>query len=86
LDQEELDISQALAQRIGIAIENAILLEESQRSAAKEQVISDITSKIGTSINLRNVLQTAVEELGRSIPGSEVLIQLQSNQDKAWKE
>jgi hypothetical protein len=28
---------------------------------------------------MRNVLQTAVEELGRALPGSEVIIQFQSN-------
>jgi len=83
LNPDEVDITQALAQRIGIAIENATLLEESQRAATKEQVIGEITGRIGSSINLRNVLQTAVEELGRNIPGSEILIELTSQQDKA---
>ena len=79
LDQDEVDITQALAQRIGIAIETATLLAETQKSAAKEQLISEITGKIGSSINLRNVLQTAVEELGQVIPGSEIVIQLEDN-------
>jgi GAF domain-containing protein/HAMP domain-containing protein len=83
LDLDEVDITQALAQRIGVAVETAALLESSQRTAAKEQVIGEITGKIGSSINLRNVLQTAVEELGRNIPGSEVVIELKSQQDKA---
>jgi GAF domain-containing protein len=81
LDQDESDITQALAQRIGIAIETATLLEETRRAAVKEQIIGDITGKIGSSINLRNVLQTAVEELGSAIPGSEIVIQLQSKED-----
>ena len=79
LNQDETDITQALAQRIGIAIETATLLAETQKTAAKEQMISDITGKIGSSINLRNVLQTAVEELGQAIPGSEIIIQLEDN-------
>jgi GAF domain-containing protein len=83
LDSDEVDITQALAQRIGIAVESAALLESSQRTAAKEQVIGEITGKIGSSINLRNVLQTAVEELGRNIPGSEVVIELKSQQGKS---
>ncbi len=77
LDQDEADITQALAQRIGIAIETASLLAKTQKSASKEQLISEITGKIGSSINLRNVLQTAVEELGQAIPGSEIVIQLE---------
>jgi hypothetical protein len=30
-------------------------------------------------MNMRNVLQTAVEELGRALPGSEVVIQFQKD-------
>jgi len=86
VDQDEVEIIQALADRVGIAIETATLLEESRRQAAKEQRISDITAKIGASVNMRNVLQTAVEELGKSIPGSEIIIQFQSKLEKAKEE
>jgi GAF domain-containing protein len=82
LDTDETDISKALAERVGIAIENAILLEETQRTAAKEQMIGEITGKIGSSINLRSMLQTAVEELGRNIPGAEIVIELKNDQSK----
>jgi putative methionine-R-sulfoxide reductase with GAF domain len=84
--QEEIDIIQATAERVALALEGARLLETSQRQAAKEQQISEITAKIGASVNMRNVLQTAVEELGKSIPGSEIMIQFQSNQEKHQKE
>ena len=77
--QEELSLVQTIADRLALAMESASLLEDSQRRAAKEQQISEISAKIGGSINLRNVLQTAVEELGRSIPGSEIVIQLRED-------
>jgi GAF domain-containing protein/HAMP domain-containing protein len=82
LDPDQVDIAQAFVLRVGSAIENATFLEEFQKSAVKEQVISEITGKIGSSINLRNVLQTAVEELGRNIPGSEIVIELKNHQDQ----
>ncbi|MGD8402024.1 MAG: GAF domain-containing protein [Anaerolineales bacterium] len=78
LSPDETEITQALVERVGIAIENATLLEETKRAAVKEQIIGEITGKIGSSINLRNVLQTAVEELGHVIPGSEIVIHLDS--------
>jgi GAF domain-containing protein len=62
------------AERLGTAIENVRLLEDSLRRANKERLIGDLTAKIGTSINMRNLLQTAVEELGRALPGSDVSI------------
>ncbi len=78
---DELALTQATADRVALALENARLLEDSQRRASKERVIGEVTTKISQSINLRNVLQTAVEELGRVIPGSDVIIQLQSSND-----
>ena len=76
---DELALTQATADRVALALENARLLEDSQRRASKERVIGEVTAKISQSINLQNVLQTAVEELGRVIPGSDVVIQFQSS-------
>jgi len=74
LTDNQLDIIKAVAERVALSVENARLIHDSQRQAIKEQIIGEVTGKIGASINMRNVLQTAVEELGRAIPGSEVLI------------
>ncbi len=82
----EIELVEAISERLSIALENARLIQESRRQLVKEQTISEVTGKIGTSINLKNVLQTAVEELGRAMPGSEVLIKLQSgNADNSEK-
>jgi GAF domain-containing protein/HAMP domain-containing protein len=81
-DPDELDIVAAIIERAALAMDNARLLEESQRLASKEAKIGEVTSKISSSINMRSVLQTAVEELGRALPGSEVVIQLQAEQAK----
>lgn len=81
-EDDEIDIATAIADRVGLAVENARLLEDSQSRAARERTISEITSKIGASINIRNVLQTAVEELGHVLPGSDVIIQLNDAKNK----
>lgn len=80
-ERDDMDIVQAIIERTAISLENARLLEDAQRRAKKERTIGEITSKISGSINMRNVLQTAVEELGRAIPGSEVIIQFQSGRE-----
>jgi GAF domain-containing protein/HAMP domain-containing protein len=82
-DQDEVDITEAVAERVALAIENVRLLESSQSQAARERTISAVTSRISASVNMRSILQTAVEELGRIIPGSDIVIQLgQKNEDK----
>lgn len=75
-EQDDVDITEAVAERVALAVENVRLLEASQSQASRERTISAVTARIGASVNLRNILQTAVEELGRIIPGSEVVIQL----------
>jgi GAF domain-containing protein len=78
LDDDEMAMIQATAERAALALENARLLEDSQRSASKERVISDIAAKITGSITMDNILKTAVEELGQAIPSAEVVIQFQN--------
>jgi GAF domain-containing protein len=78
-DPDEVDIARAVADRLSLALESAILLRTTQRRAEIERLTADISGKIGASVNMRNVLQTAVEELGQVLPGSEVIIQFGSD-------
>lgn len=73
---DEINFAEAVAERLSIALENARLIQESQNQVMKQQTIRDMTEKISSSINLKNVLQSAVEELGRVMPGSEVILKL----------
>jgi GAF domain-containing protein len=84
-DPDEVDIAKAVADRLSLALESATLLRSTQRRAEIERLTADISGKISASVNMRNVLQTAVEELGRALPGSEVVIQFQSNKENGSK-
>lgn len=81
-DADEVDIVKAVADRLSLALESTTLLQSTQRRAEIERLTAEISGKIGASINLRNVLQTAVEELGHALPGSEVVIQFETGQNK----
>lgn len=81
-DSDEVDIAKAVADRLSLALESATLLQATQKRAEVERVIADISGKVSASINLRNVLQTAVEEIGHALPGSEVVIQFQTEQTR----
>ncbi|GAB4489556.1 MAG: hypothetical protein Fur0016_06870 [Anaerolineales bacterium] len=79
LKPDEMDVIKAVSERLAISAENARLLEDSQKRAIKEQIIGEISAKISTSINLENILQTAVEELGQALSGSQVSIRLKNS-------
>jgi GAF domain-containing protein/HAMP domain-containing protein len=74
-DQDEIDIAQAVAERVALGIENARLLESSQNQASKERVIGEISTKISAATNVDNILKTAVGELGNIIPDTDIFIQ-----------
>jgi GAF domain-containing protein len=74
-DQDELDIVTAIVERAAIAMENARLLAESQKRAAKERTIGEIASKISMESDINELLKTAAQELSRTLPGAEVAIQ-----------
>jgi len=82
-DPDEVDIAKAVADRLSLALETATLLESTQRRAEIERLTADISGKVSASINLRNVLQTAVEELGNVLPGSDIVIQFSSDSRSA---
>lgn len=74
-DESEIALAQAAAERTALAIETARLLEEAQKRAAKERAIGQITAKIGSLVNIENIVQTTVQELGGTLPGTDVAIQ-----------
>lgn len=73
---EEVAIAQAAANRAALTLENARLLEESQRRAYKERTISEATARIGAALNVENILDITAEELERTLGHSEVILQI----------
>jgi GAF domain-containing protein/HAMP domain-containing protein len=73
--EEEIALARATADRTALAIENARLLLDAQKRATKERTIGEISSKIGSLVNLDNIVQTTIEELGNTLPGTEIAIQ-----------
>ena len=80
-DQEELDIVTAIIERAAIALENARLLAESQKRAAKERIIGEISAKISMKSEINELLKTAAQELGRNLPGAEIAIQFHKDSE-----
>ena len=76
-ESDEIDIAEAVADRLSLALESTTLLEATQKRAEIERLTSDITGRIGSSTQISSILRTAAEELSRVLGGSEVLVQIQ---------
>ncbi|RJP48859.1 MAG: GAF domain-containing protein [Anaerolineaceae bacterium] len=78
---EEISIARAAANRAALTLENARLLEESQKRAAKERTIFEATDRIGSALSVENILQTTAEELEKALRSSEVVIQFTGHEE-----
>jgi GAF domain-containing protein/HAMP domain-containing protein len=76
LDEDELTIIQAAVERAALALENARLLEDSQRRATRERAIGEISSKISEKSEIEAVLRSAAEELGKKLTDAEVTVEI----------
>ncbi|GAB1469939.1 hypothetical protein MASR2M66_08160 [Chloroflexota bacterium] len=79
-DENEIAITQATAERASLAIETARLLQDAQKRAAKERTIGDISAKIGSLVNIDNIVQRTIQELGDTFPDTDVAIQFTSGE------
>lgn len=63
--KDDISLVQAVADQIGVALENARLLEETQRRAEREHTVTEITARLRASNDPQVILQTAAQELRR---------------------
>jgi len=76
---DELAMITAAAERAALALENARLLAESRKRAAKERVIGEISAKISAQSDVEELLKIAALELKRNLPDAEVAIQFRKD-------
>jgi GAF domain-containing protein/HAMP domain-containing protein len=81
LSDDDLALIQAVAERVGLALENLRLFEQTQRQAQREQLVNQITAKIVGSTDVNDILQTAVRELGQVLKAPQTRVQLWQERD-----
>ncbi len=74
--ETERSLAIEIAGQIGLALENARLLDEAQRRAAQEQSMSELAAKLSRSLDPDILLQTAIRELHQLPNVTEVSVYL----------
>jgi GAF domain-containing protein len=72
LDQDQIDLIKAVAERVALSAENARLFDETSRRAERERTVSDITSKIRSVNDPDAMIRVAMEELRNALGASRV--------------
>jgi GAF domain-containing protein len=70
---EDVALAETIAEELALALENTRLLEETQRRAAREQLLGQVTARMRESLDLETILKTAAGEM-RQVLGLDRLI------------
>lgn len=73
---DQRTLVEAVTAQMGLALENARLLEDTRLSALRERARSEIVGRVRSSVQIDAVLRSAVEELGRALQVERARIQL----------
>jgi GAF domain-containing protein len=65
--EDDVALLATIASQITAGIQNARLLDQVQRTARRERLIHEITSKVRRSPDLKSILDTTARELGRAL-------------------
>lgn len=72
--RDEINMIQAVSDRLALALESARLFEETNRRAERERLVSDITGKIRSVNDPQAMIQTAMDELRNALGASHVQV------------
>ncbi len=73
---DEVALLETLTEQLGVALESARLYQDTQRRAAHERMINEITARIRSSVRLEAILDSAVREISRATDASYAMIDL----------
>jgi GAF domain-containing protein len=75
-DSRELALMSTLVERLGAALESAHLYEDTQRRAARERVVGEVTSRMRETLDMESVMQTAAQEIQKALGLDRLVVRL----------
>jgi GAF domain-containing protein len=73
---EQMSVLQQIVERLGLAVENARLLEEAQRIAQREALVSEISMRLQAATGVESVVAAATQSLADAFQSPHVAIRL----------
>ncbi|MCL4870896.1 MAG: GAF domain-containing protein [Anaerolineae bacterium] len=76
LTSSDVDLLQALANQVAIAIQNARLYAQAQQQAERAAFLNDVSQKIQNATTIERVVKIAAQELGQLLGADQTIIQI----------
>jgi len=77
---EETTLMKTLVEQLSVAVESARLHQDTQRRAARERVVGEITTRMRESLDMQTVLKTAADQIYQALDLEEVMIRLATDE------
>lgn len=84
--EEEIQLLQTITDQLGSALDSARLFLDTQRRAARERLVTEITTKIRATTDPQTMLETAVRELRQALRSRRAQIVVQTNDSESAEE
>jgi GAF domain-containing protein len=75
---EEIAMAETIAEQVALTVENLRLLEETQRRAAHDRLVGEVTARVRATLDIETVLKTAAQEVRQALGLPEVVVRLAS--------
>ena len=79
--EDEISLIEILSEQFALAAENIRLLEETQRRAEREHLVSEITTRLRVTNDPQAILQTAASELRRALNAKNARVFIKSTDE-----
>jgi nitrate/nitrite-specific signal transduction histidine kinase len=80
---EELQLIESLTDQLGEALESARLYQDTQRRAAREQLISFVVNRMRSAADIGSLMQTTIREVATVLGVSSAFVQLSTKRKKS---
>jgi GAF domain-containing protein len=65
--EDEIELMRSLSEQLSMALDSARLYQDTQRRAARERLVGEITAHMRETLDVDTVLQTAIREMGATL-------------------
>jgi GAF domain-containing protein/HAMP domain-containing protein len=77
--EDDVAVLQILTDQLGVAVQNARSYADAMRRARLEEAVLELTSRIRATHDIDDILQTAVQEIRRTLGARQAVIRLAAN-------
>jgi GAF domain-containing protein len=73
---EEIAMTETVAEQVALTIENLRLMDETQRRAVRERLVSEISDRMQRATDMADLMRITAEGLNEALNGSRTLVQM----------